>query len=527
MAIKHVSKAVGNDSNGGTSYPGDAYATLFKGLNNVGPNDLLKVYAGDYFETINSNTAGLTIPSGTSWSDAPLIQVNPGDTVRLLVGGGETLLNLVHAYIKYVEFDGFQFLGVNGIEESVLDNVISISSAIRVRFRNCIIRGAKGTGVFASKGSLSAPYITGHEFIDCQNYQNGLTFGGGQHHGYYISTSENLIKGGTCWGNSSFGVHMYQSGGDVTQNNTVDGLTTHDNSQTAATSAGILISNGSGHKVINCLTYDEKYGIRVGNFLCTNAKILNNIADGCLYSGFHLNSVGVAHNGTVFENNIGSNNGQYGLDIDASPVNTVYGYNLWYNNGLGTVRDNGTGSTDLGNNVLTDPLYTNRAGKIFTPTSSSPSIGAALTVVDVAFDINGIVRPQGVDPDMGAYEYVYPNITNAANSTVNTSSSSVPANGMSSAIITVTLIDEGLQPVPGKTVTLDDGAASSTIGAASGPSDANGQVTFNVTNTNVEAATYTATDTTDTVVITDTAVVTFTSVTSPGRSKSYLRRRRR
>ncbi len=98
---------------------------------------------------------------------------------------------------------------------------------------------------------------------------------------------------------------------------------------------------------------------------------------------------------------------------------------------------------------------------------------------------------------------------NADNSSVTTNVSSVPANGASSATITVTLRNDANDPVSGHAVSLGQGGGNSTIGAASGPSDANGRVTFSVTSTTAETVTYTATDVTDGVVIVQTAQVTF------------------
>ena len=99
----------------------------------------------------------------------------------------------------------------------------------------------------------------------------------------------------------------------------------------------------------------------------------------------------------------------------------------------------------------------------------------------------------------------------AARSTVNDSPASVTANGTSSSTITVTLLDAYGNPVSGKSVSLSDGAANSTISSASGTSNSSGVVTFTVTDTTAESATYTATDTSDGVTIADTAVVTFTA----------------
>src|SRR2546427_1865103 len=77
--------------------------------------------------------------------------------------------------------------------------------------------------------------------------------------------------------------------------------------------------------------------------------------------------------------------------------------------------------------------------------------------------------------------------------------------------MTVTLKNGNTHPVSGKTATLAQGAGSSTISAASGPSDASGVVTFTVKDTKAETVTYTATDTTDSITITQTAAVTFTA----------------
>ncbi len=109
--------------------------------------------------------------------------------------------------------------------------------------------------------------------------------------------------------------------------------------------------------------------------------------------------------------------------------------------------------------------------------------------------------------------------THPGTSTVTTSASNVPADGTTAATITVTLLDGLNGPVMGHTVSLTQGGGSSTISAPSGLSDANGQVTFTVTNTTAEAVTYTATDDTDAVTITQTAQVTFDALpTHPGTS---------
>jgi hypothetical protein len=100
----------------------------------------------------------------------------------------------------------------------------------------------------------------------------------------------------------------------------------------------------------------------------------------------------------------------------------------------------------------------------------------------------------------------------ASTSTVTASPASIVADNSTTSTITVTLKDANNNPVSGKTVSLADNSATSTISAASGSSDASGVVTFSVKNTIAETVTYTATG--DDVLITGTATVEFTAGTA-------------
>jgi uncharacterized delta-60 repeat protein len=105
----------------------------------------------------------------------------------------------------------------------------------------------------------------------------------------------------------------------------------------------------------------------------------------------------------------------------------------------------------------------------------------------------------------------------AAQSTAVASPASIAADGAATSTITVHLRDVNGVNVPTKSVTLSQGAAQSTIAPPNGVSDANGIVTFTVSSTKAETATYTATDTTDNVAIGQQPQVTFT----PGAAASF------
>ena len=105
----------------------------------------------------------------------------------------------------------------------------------------------------------------------------------------------------------------------------------------------------------------------------------------------------------------------------------------------------------------------------------------------------------------------YGDPTDAGNSTVVASPTTVTADGTSTSTITVTLLDDNDAPVVGDDVTLDQGEGNSTVSAPSGASGTDGTVTFTVLDAVAEDVTYTATDTSETVPLTATASVNFTA----------------
>jgi hypothetical protein len=92
---------------------------------------------------------------------------------------------------------------------------------------------------------------------------------------------------------------------------------------------------------------------------------------------------------------------------------------------------------------------------------------------------------------------------------------SVPADGTSTATITVLLYDDNGDPVTGKTVTLTPSGGKSTVTATNGTTNNSGMATFTVSDATAESVTYTADDTTDSLNLTALpAAVTFAAVTA-------------
>ncbi len=109
-------------------------------------------------------------------------------------------------------------------------------------------------------------------------------------------------------------------------------------------------------------------------------------------------------------------------------------------------------------------------------------------------------------------------VTDAGTSTVEASPDKIAADGAAESIVTVTLRNSLGMPLPGKLVSLANtsGPGTPTINPAesgSDTSDADGVATFVVTSDTIGTEEFTATDTTDAVVVTQTASVEFADPT--------------
>jgi len=99
--------------------------------------------------------------------------------------------------------------------------------------------------------------------------------------------------------------------------------------------------------------------------------------------------------------------------------------------------------------------------------------------------------------------------SDALKSTVTVAPSSVTADGIASASITVTLKDAADQLIPNRRVALSQGGGRSTITPSTATTDANGVATFTVSNTKSETVNYAATDTDTNTTLQQTASVNF------------------
>jgi parallel beta-helix repeat protein len=354
----------GSDSAAGSL--AQPFRSIAKGLSSMGAGDTLYIRGGTYNERINSNSQ--TIPTGNSWTDAPIISGYPGETAVLAVGGAGELINLPHAYIKYVSFENLVLDGL-----TTIDNVISLGSsgAHHVRFKNCEVKNAGHIGVFFH-GSFNI--FTGgqvHHIGNVSLYPRPSN----RHYGFYVGGSDNLIENARIHHTNDYGIHNYH-GITLSSRNIYRNLTLHDTSLLYDSGAAIIASRSDSVLIYNNVLYGNTgHGILAGS-QGSNTRIYNNTVYGGAQTGIYVEP---GASGTDVRNNIAYGNG----------TTQILGL------GVGTV---------LANNLITNPRFVNSAAFDFNIQAGSPAIDAGVALSQVQTDFKGTARPQGGAYDIGAYE---------------------------------------------------------------------------------------------------------------------------
>ena len=262
----------------------------------------------------------------------------------------------------------------------------------------------------------------------------------------------------------------------------------------APVSAASVTTNASGIATLTSWTLGQTAGTNNNTVTATTSGVATTLTFDA--SG----TAGAAQN--IIANSALSQSAVAGSNVTAPPSvrvrdsfnNPVNGVAVTFTVGSG----GGSSNPASGSTVSTDVTGT--------ATLTSWTLGTAAGSNSVTANVTGLA---GTPLTFSATGTVA--VTSGAQSTVVRSGpNNVVADGSASSQITVTLRDANGNPVAGKSVSLDDAGDPSTISPASAASDANGQVTFNVTNTSAGTVTYTATATDGgAVAITPTAQVTF------------------
>jgi parallel beta-helix repeat protein len=326
---------------------------------------------------------------------------------------------------------------------------------------NCIIdceNGGRGFYFHSGEGTISV--VSGFTITNGTIravYSNSC--GGG----IYCSSSSPTIKNCIIINNSCTmaggggpsgiggGIYCYSSSPTITNctisNNTVSGV--------GGAGGGIYCSTSSSPTIKNCiisgnaiLEGGSRSSLSGGGIYCysssptiTNCIISSNfVSGGCASSGGGIycssSSYPTIMNCTISNNTASASQSSYGGGIysdSSSPA--ITNCILWdntpneiYGDPDVTYSDINGGYTGLGN-IDGDPLFVSSG--VYELTANSPCVDAGTSAGAPSTDIDGNPRPQGLDYDMGAYEFFLASSvpTAATGSATNITLSSATLNG--------------------------------------------------------------------------------------------------
>jgi hypothetical protein len=349
---------------------GNSYSTIAAGVQATRTGDKLYIRGGTYSEGICANC--YTIPTGTSWTDAPLIAGYTGETVILSVGGGP-IIGLAQAYIQYLNIENLILDGQRTSNEPIS---VGSSGSHHISFRKIEVKNTGHHGVFF--------HYPGHHFnfIDGKVHDIGNTtlfpWPATRQYGFYIETYDCVVENTEIYNVGDYGIHNYTGHPTTTSNNVFRGLRIHHTGLLEPSTAGIILSKGDNIRLYNSIIYaNSAHGIQVSQS-ATNAKVYNN---------------------TVYGGN------ETGISIAAGTTGASVINNIFFGNRTYQIYNETTSGNTLQNNLTTDPKFAGAGTYDFHLTSASLNAINQATPLNNVFttDIIGVSR--GTSWDIGAYEF--------------------------------------------------------------------------------------------------------------------------
>jgi len=387
----------GNDTQAGTELA--PFQTIERGVISLTAGDTLYVKSGTYAESILSwKTA---IPNGTSWDNPITVAANPGDTVIITPPSGHAFFWVKDGQAKYLIIDGFIVDGKN----KALHGFKFSDNARYIRVKNTEIKNAKETAILVSLCSgcpdpASFPVDTYHEFINLQVHDNGSSR---FDHGFYITTSYNLIKNSEIYGNTGYGIHFYKVEINTANYNVASYNTVYNNQTTDEWGCGILASSGKGNEISHNIAYGNFAGICT-QYRSTDALVYNNIVYKNKVQGIYVGES--SDQGSLIYNNTVYNNDQYGIFVGNGSQLAVVKNNISYQNGIDDLYlepGDQTGTvTDY--NLTTDPKCVDAEANNFDLAPDSLAINQGTPISEIQYDFDDDPRNDGFY-DIGAHEF--------------------------------------------------------------------------------------------------------------------------
>ena len=384
------------------------YATIEKCAAMMSSGDTIVGRGGTY----KRGAGDLAVPSGGgSWAAATTIKAYDDEEVILTPYDettyvGTRTLNFA-SNRSWIIVDGLIIDGLNqsGGKGGAGGMVLSYNGH-HFRIINTEIRYTGASGLGTSNA-------THNEFINLNLHHNNHQLPpedpnySKRGYGIYLESGNNLIQGCDMHHNRGYGMQMYSGQPWKPDDNIITGNTFRDNELN-----GLLVWSGINAIVTNNVIYSngtlasgqtanasERYGLYVSSG-AHSAHIFHNTVYDHPLSAFLL---GGSANNVLVKNNIFYGNGSTHTVVTTAGATGAELYNnIIYHANASLRLSNGANAT-LSNNLNDDPLFVDAGNNDFHVQSGSPAINAGVAV-GIAIDKDGIIRPQGPDVDIGAYE---------------------------------------------------------------------------------------------------------------------------
>ncbi len=314
-------------------------------VSSLAPGDVLCLHAGSY----SARGTRITVAANGTSAQPITIRNYPGEIRPALLG-------MFTVTGDYVVLDRMHFDGPTG---NVGNSATASGEDIDVW-----LNGANGSAISRSEieGSLwhagvFASNSTGIRIMDDWIHDNGNPADAAQlnsSHGIYMSSGSGWITSNLIEHNLAFGVHLYDGSGGphdvlISQNTIVD------NGR-----AGVILAN------------DTRNTLVVDNIIAWNASL-------GIYGWNLTNTTNSASNNVEYANAAGNDQNYLGA-----------------------------GGIAFGSEILADPRFVapvaGATGGDYRLQATSPAVNRGRTLYSNFDDMNGVVRPLGGVPDVGAYE---------------------------------------------------------------------------------------------------------------------------
>jgi len=331
-------------TSGSNQNPGtfaEPWRTPQHAVNQMAPGDTTFVLAGTY--------------SGQTYCDAGSGDGGSAEggyvSLKAYPGGRPVLRGALSAILKmncdYFIVQGFDIAGpaiVNGT------NVYPVSGSDHVRLIGNDIYGSICQGVSMD------PDTADYEFLGNRIHHNGVqsTACDEQAHGLYLQGDRHVVKNNLIYDNHDYGIQVYPYARD-------------------------------SDLAYNTVTTNGRAGLVIGG------------------SGRGPSGTGVA--GITMVGNIFAFNTTFGIHRAQTPPDScdIHG-NVFHANPAGDV-ENGFPSGCVGANTSANPLFLKLETRDLHLLTGSPAIDIGDPVYQPPNDFDGVLRPQGAGPDVGAYEF--------------------------------------------------------------------------------------------------------------------------